>query len=458
MTEQTMQLILLSGGSGKRLWPLSNDSFSKQFLRLLPAPDGSRESMVQRVVRQIRASSLGAEITIATGEGQRDAITSQLGESVEIVTEPERRDTFPAIALACIYLSSRKHCPSDEVVVVMPSDPYIDEGYFEAIGRMAEAVRAGAADLVLMGIEPTYPSTKYGYIVPRQKKEGIMQVERFTEKPDAANAEKLIGMGALWNGGVFAFRLGYLLDIAARYTGAKDRAFESVRAEYSRFPKISFDYEVAEKAESVAVVPFNGTWKDLGTWDALSEVLGENAIGNVLLDPGSTNTHAVNRLGIPCLCVGTDNLMVAASPDGILVADKSRCEDIKPFVARLDNRPMFEERRWGQYKVLEDYLGSDVSSHSLVKHLILNPGKNISYQEHRHRSEIWTFIEGEGELLIDGQLHRVGRGDVANIRAGQKHAVRAITELHFIEVQLGDPLVEEDIIRYDLNWPEKQSC
>ena len=262
-------------------------------------------------------------------------------------------------------------------------------------------------------------------------------------------------MGALWNGGVFAFRLGYLLDIAARYTGAKDRAFESVRAEYSRFPKISFDYEVAEKAESVAVVPFNGTWKDLGTWDALSEVLGENAIGNVLLDPGSTNTHAVNRLGIPCLCVGTDNLMVAASPDGILVADKSRCEDIKPFVARLDNRPMFEERRWGQYKVLEDYLGSDVSSHSLVKHLILNPGKNISYQEHRHRSEIWTFIEGEGELLIDGQLHKVGRGDVANIRAGQKHAVRAITELHFIEVQLGDPLVEEDIIRYDLSWPEK---
>ena len=202
-------------------------------------------------------------------------------------------------------------------------------------------------------------------------------------------------------------------------------------------------------------MPFNGTWKDLGTWDALSEVLGENAIGNVLLDPGSTNTHAVNRLGIPCLCVGTDNLMVAASPDGILVADKSRCEDIKPFVARLDNRPMFEERRWGQYKVLEDYLGSDVSSHSLVKHLILNPGKNISYQEHRHRSEIWTFIEGEGELLIDGQLHKVGRGDVANIRAGQKHAVRAITELHFIEVQLGDPLVEEDIIRYDLSWPEK---
>lgn len=448
-----MQLILLSGGSGKRLWPLSNDSYSKQFLRLLPAPDGGRESMVQRVVRQIRSSSLGAEITIATGEGQRDAICSQLGDSVEVVTEPERRDTFPAIALACLHLSLEKRCGSNEVVVVMPSDPYIDEGYFEAIGRMADAVRSDAAELVLMGIEPTYPSTKYGYIVPRHKKDGVMEVERFTEKPDAANAERLIGMGALWNGGVFAFRLGYLLDIASRYITVEGRSFTEIRSGYSDFPKISFDYEVAEKAESVAVVPFNGIWKDLGTWDALSEVLGDNAIGNVLLDPGSSNTHAVNRLGIPCLCVGTENLMVAASPDGILVANKDRCEDIKPFVARLDSRPMFEERRWGQYKVLENYLGSDVSSHSLVKHLILNAGKNISYQEHRHRSEVWTFIEGEGELLIDGQLRKVGRGDVANIRAGQKHAVRALTDLHFIEVQLGDPLVEEDIIRYDLSWP-----
>lgn len=450
-----MQLILLSGGSGKRLWPLSNDSYSKQFLRLLPAPDGSRESMVQRVVRQIRSSDLGAQITVATGEGQKDAISIQLEESVDIVTEPERRDTFPAIALACLYLSREKHCGPDEVVVVMPSDPYIDDGYFRVIGRMAEAVQDGAAQLVLMGIEPTYPSTKFGYIVPREKKDGIMEVGRFTEKPDAARAEELIGMGALWNGGVFAFRLGYLLDIASRYmdSAMREGSFADIRANYSKFPKISFDYEVAEKAESVAVVPFKGVWKDLGTWDALSEVLGQNTIGNAVLDSDAHDTHVVNRLDIPCLCIGTDNIVVAASPDGILVADKNCCENIKPYVARLEERPMFEERRWGQYKVIENYVGEEPGSHALVKHIILKPGKNISYQEHHHRSEIWTFIEGEGELLLDGKVRKVGRGDVADIRAGQKHAVRAVTELHFIEVQLGDPLVEEDIIRHELSWP-----
>lgn len=145
-----MQLVLLSGGSGKRLWPLSNDSYSKQFLRLLPAPDGGEESMVQRVVRQIKSSALGADITIATGESQRDAISCQLGDTVGVVTEPERRDTFPAIALACLYLSKQKGCAADEPVVVMPSDPYIDDSYFDAIDRMVEAVKGDVANLVPM--------------------------------------------------------------------------------------------------------------------------------------------------------------------------------------------------------------------------------------------------------------------------------------------------------------------
>lgn len=185
-----MQLILLSGGSGKRLWPLSNDSYSKQFLRLLPAPDGTRESMLQRVMRQIRDSGLEAKITIATGEGQRDVISSQIGNTVDVVTEPERRDTFPAIALACLYLEKEKCCEPDEVVVVMPSAPYTDAGYFQTIGQMKDAVERGTADLMLMGIRPTAPSTKYGYIVPTDAGEAgsasdmVMPVVRFTEKPD----------------------------------------------------------------------------------------------------------------------------------------------------------------------------------------------------------------------------------------------------------------------------------
>lgn len=262
--------------------------------------------MVQRVVRQIKSSALGADITIATGESQRDAISCQLGDTVGVVTEPERRDTFPAIALACLYLSKQKGCAADEPVVVMPSDPYIDDSYFDAIGRMVEAVEGDVANLVLMGIRPDYPSTKFGYIVPEAASGNnvadAMRVKRFTEKPTAEKAVELISLGALWNGGVFAFRLGYLLEIISKYVDC-GHSFDELRSCYSCFPKISFDYEVAEKADSVAVVPFAGVWKDLGTWNALSEVLGSSTIGKSTLDSASVNTHVVNRLGIPCLCI-----------------------------------------------------------------------------------------------------------------------------------------------------------
>ncbi len=167
---------------------------------MLPTPNGNLESMVQRVVRQIQDSQLDAEITIAIGEGQRDAISCQLGNTVGLVTEPERRDTFPAIALACLYLEKGKRCALDETVVVMPSDPYTDENYFRVIGQMADAVEHSVADLVLMGIEPTYASTKYGYIVPQSSNGIIRKVKCFTEKTYEERAKELIDSGALWNG------------------------------------------------------------------------------------------------------------------------------------------------------------------------------------------------------------------------------------------------------------------
>lgn len=445
-----MQLILLSGGSGKRLWPLSNDAYSKQFLRLLPMSDGNRESMVQRVMRQIQEAGLKADVTVATSEGQRDAISSQLGDAVSVVTEPERRDTFPAIALACMYLEKEKGCALNETVVVMPSDPYTDDNYFHTIRQMASAVGHGFADLVLMGIEPTYASTKYGYIVPQSYNGIIRKVECFTEKPDTERAKELIDGGALWNGGVFAFRLGYLTDILKQYLQAG--TFQEVRNHYGELPKISFDYEVAEKAKSVAVVPFNGIWKDLGTWDALTEVLGSKTIGRVLLDESSHNTNVINALAIPCVCVGTDNLVIAASPDGILVADKDSCERIKPLVSQITDRPMYEERRWGTYKVIDHYETADQQSRSLTKHLCIKAGKNISYQRHSYRDEVWTFVDGTGILVVDDVIKEIKSGDVIYIRKGQKHAVKAVSDLHFIEVQMGDNLIEEDIERFRLDW------
>ena len=449
-----MQLVLLSGGSGKRLWPLSNNARSKQFLPLLEKEDGTMESMVQRVVRQVREAHLTDDITLATNASQLDIIINQLGDSVSVVTEPERRDTFPAIALASGYLKLKKGCPDDEVVVIMPCDPFTEAGYFETIGKMVRCVEADVAELVLMGITPTYPSEKYGYVVPvtdHLMAEGSMAVSKFTEKPNVERAKELLGMGALWNGGVFAFRLGYMMEIAQRYVKAD--SFEEMRSRYSEFPKISFDYEVAEKADSVAVLPYSGQWKDLGTWNTLTDELHHHIIGNAVMGPRCTNTHVINELQYPIYVDGMEDTVIAASPDGIIVCRKKYTEDIKKAVDHLTPRAMYEERRWGSYRVIDDTTYAD-GRHSLTKSLTINAGKNISYQVHRHRSEAWTIVEGEGIFVLDGVERKVGPGETVVIPVNHYHALKALTTLTFIEVQTGNPLVEEDIERSEWKWSE----
>lgn len=445
-----MKIILLSGGSGKRLWPLSNDARSKQFLRLLTAPDGSKESMIQRVVRQIKSAGLTDDIVIATGLNQKDSIENQLGDTISVVTEPCRRDTFPAIMLACAYLAAQG-IVTDEPVIVMPCDSYTESGYFATIARMAEAVKEGAADMVLMGIEPTYPSAKYGYIVPEVSDtdvSDVMPVKRFTEKPDVANAEKLIADGALWNGGVFAFRLGYLLDIIKSVSPHSD--FTSLRNSYADLPKISFDYAVVEKANSVGVVPYSGQWKDLGTWNTLTDELDSHSFGNVHED-STEDCYIINELELPIVCIGAKGLVIAASPDGILVSDRKQSENLKHLVDGIGKRPMYEERRWGEYKVI-DFIEFPDGFCALTKQLTLRAGCSISYQKHTCRDEIWTFVNGEGEIVLNGERKPVKRGDVVNIPKGSLHALRATTPLTFIEVQQGSNLVEEDIERFPYDW------
>ena len=450
-----MQLVLLSGGSGKRLWPLSNNARSKQFLPLLEKEDGTMESMVQRVVRQARLANLTEDITLATNASQQDIIVNQLGDSINLVTEPERRDTFPAIALAASYLKLAKQCPDDEVVVIMPCDPYTELGYFETIGKMVECVKANVAELVLMGIQPTYPSEKYGYIVPKNNSSdscnpcSYKRVSRFTEKPSVDKAEELLKESAYWNGGVFAFRLGYMMNIVRKYITSD--SFEDTRARYSEFPKISFDYEVAEKADSVAVVPFSGEWKDLGTWNTLTDELHKLVIGNAVMGAYCENTHVINELQNPIYVDGLKDVVVAACPDGILVCSKEHSEEIKKSVENLTPRPMYEERRWGTYRVLDDSYYAD-GRHSLTKSITLKAGKNISYQIHHHRSEVWTFVEGEGIFVLNGEERRVKAGDTVIIPLEHWHAIKAITELTFIEVQSGNPLIEEDIDRINYEW------
>ncbi len=438
-----MQIILLSGGSGKRLWPLSNEARSKQFIRLLPAPGGGRESMVQRVVRQLRESGIGAEVTVATSASQKDVILNQLGGDVAVVTEPQRRDTFPAIALSASWLFSRKGCGTDETVVVMACDPFTEAGFFETVGRIGMAVDAGAADLVLMGVRPTYASSKFGYIVPVPGDGRIYKVSRFTEKPDVGTAAELIREGALWNACVFGFRLGYMIDILRRYV--PDASFDSVRERYGELPRISFDYEVAEKAENVAVVPFGGKWKDLGTWNALTEELEDSAVGNVIVDSESENTHVVNELEMPVMCLGAKDLVVVASYDGILVSDKARSEDIRSYADSMHRRPMYEEMSWGEYRVV-DLVSLPDGYETLTRQVIVREGQGISCRAHRRRDEVWTFIDGEGRVVVDGVERSVGRGDSLRILSGTMHSVSAVTDLSFIEIQSGFGLSEDDVV------------
>lgn len=437
-----MQIILLSGGSGKRLWPLSNNARSKQFIKLLSTPDGEgRESMVQRVVRQLRDANIGSNITVATSESQREVLQNQLGDDISVVTEPERRDTFPAIALASAYLAFRKGCQRSEPVIVMPCDPFTEPGYFNAIARMEKAVADRASQLVLMGIRPTYPSAKYGYIVPSKVRlePSVYAVDRFTEKPDVATAERLIAEGAFWNGGVFAFELGFMLDILSRYTSSTD--FDHIRGNYHSLPKISFDYEVAEKAHSVAMVPFDGSWKDLGTWNTLTDELSDEAIGNVIMDGTSVNTHVINELDIPIMCMGTDGLVVAASPDGILISEKSKSENIKSFADSLHRRPMYEERRWGEYKVI-DYTDFDSGIRSLTKQIKVKAGGEFRCHAHKERHETWTVIDGSGTAFVDGNEIQLSRGVSLTFAPGVEHGLKADTALTFIEVQTGERIDE----------------
>ena len=437
-----MQIVLLSGGSGKRLWPLSNDVRSKQFLKLLTDENGNRQSMVQRVYGQIKNANPSAHITIATNAAQVDSIRSQLGETVDIVLEPERRDTFPAIALACAFLSTEKGINADETVIVLPCDPYTDVEFFRTLNILDKLISADFADIALIGIKPLLPTSKYGYIVPVSEIEmGAYNVSHFVEKPSEEKAAQLIKDGAYWNGGVFAFKLGKVLDIAK--ANVKFTDFNELYSKYNELEKISFDYKVVEKAQRVAVAPYQGKWTDIGTWRTLADEMPVNALGAVTQEK-TQNTFIINELNIPLITLGVKDLVIAASPDGILVSDLIESSHLKPLVDKFEQtRPMYEERRWGEYTVLEQ------TDCSLVKHLFLLEGKSISYQLHNHRTEVWVITSGEGIFTLDDETRTVTVGDVLKINCGQKHKIAAVTDLHFTEIQIGDKFDESDIVRID---------
>lgn len=438
---KNMNILLLSGGSGKRLWPLSNDIRSKQFIKLFKDESDCYESMVQRVYRQILSVDSNANITIATGKKQVSAIKNQLGDKVSICVEPSRRDTFPAIVLATAYLHDVKDIKENDVVIVCPVDPYVDNSYYEAVKELQKLAEDGSYNLTLMGIEPTYPSEKYGYIIPTCG-DSVSSVKEFKEKPDVETARKYLKEKALWNTGIFAFKIGHLLKIAHELIEFRD--YEDLLNKYEYLDKISFDYAVVEKESNIQVLRYNGAWKDVGTWNMMSEVMSDSTKGNVVLDDTCENTNVINELNIPILCMGCKNMVVAASGDGILISDKERSGYMKPFVEKIETEVMFAEKSWGNYTVI------DATNNSMTIKIFMKAGEHMSYHSHEHRKEIWTILSGNGQVIIDGIERMIRPGDIIELPIGSKHMIKANSDLDLIEVQIGKNISIKDKTKFNI--------
>ena len=435
-----MNIVLLSGGSGKRLWPLSNDIRSKQF-KIFKGADGDYESMLQRVYRQIRTVDAVAPITVATSKTQVSAICNQLGDNVSISVEPCRRDTFPAIVLAICYLHDVLKISAEEAVVICPVDPYVENEYFAALQELSKLAEQEETGLVLLGITPTYPSEKYGYILPETDAD-VSKVNTFKEKPDEKAAAEYISNGALWNGGVFACKLKYVLQKAHELLDFTD--YYDLYAKYETLEKISFDYAVVEQEKQIKVLRFAGAWKDLGTWNTLTEAMEEQAVGKAIMNEKCQNVHVMNELDVPVLCMGLKDMVVAASPDGILVAEKAQSSYIKPFVDAIDQQVMFAEKSWGSFRVL------DIGENSLTIKVTLKAGNKMNYHSHERRDEVWTIISGNGRTIVDGMEEQVTAGDVITMQAGCRHTIIADSQLEVMEVQLGREISVHDKQKFEL--------
>lgn len=434
-----LNIVLLSGGSGKRLWPLSNDIRSKQFIKIFKTTEDQYESMLQRTLKQIRRINDDLSIVVATSKTQETILKKYIDDSISISVEPYRRNTFPSIALAAAYLHDIKKVDSNEPVVVCPVDPYVEDSFFIQFNELIKLI-SNDTPLALMGIQPTYPSEKYGYIIPFST-ESVSKVKTFKEKPDEQTAKQYIEAGALWNGGVFAFKLSYVLDKAQQTLGFS--SYNDLLHNYESLTNISFDYAVVEHESNIKVLRYNGEWKDVGTWNTLTEVMDNHYIGKVQADETCHNLHVINESDLPIICMGLNDAIVAASPEGILVSDKNKSSYIKPFVENIHQHIRFAEKSWGSFKVI------DVGDDNLTIKVTLNPNHKMNYHRHKYRREVWTVVEGTGLTIIDGVKKSLNHGDIVELPVGCKHTVIAETKMVIIEVQLGKDIDVNDKVIFD---------
>jgi mannose-1-phosphate guanylyltransferase len=327
-----MILILLSGGAGKRLWPLSSAERPKQFIPFFTNSYGEMISMTQRVWGQVNDSGLFSRVYISTTEEHGSFINEQLGKEVSVIVEPSCRDTYAAISLVVSYLTYVDKVNADEIIAIVPIDCYVEDEFFQYVNKLKDVILEKEPQIALLGVKPTYPAESYGYIKPnsmssKSRVTDSLLVEQFVEKPAKEQAKQLIVEQALWNCGVVAFKLG---EIHAIYeSNGLDMNFDKLIDSYNTLPSTSFDYEIIEKAKHLEVLPYSGQWKDIGTWDALSQELPHSVSGIGKICENSVNTHLLNELEIPVLVLGLNDVIVSAGKYGILVAAKSHSNKLK---------------------------------------------------------------------------------------------------------------------------------
>lgn len=405
--------------------------------------------MIQRVCRQLDTAGLLPYTTIVTNKSQVELIQNQVGDHISILAEPYKRGTFFSVCLAASYYHSKQQISMDEKICVIPADLFVESQYYDVLRHLSDILDQSGAELALIGTIPSRPSNQYGYIVPKETSEqSYYNVSQFVEKPDEEIATSLISNHALWNCGTFAFSLSFILSHMKN--NGLPLHYEELLELYETFPVTSFDEEVAEKTAHTVVVPYDKTWRDLGDWRVLSNFLGSQIIGQGQVSSDSLHTHLINELMYPIHVIGVSNVIVAASPDGILIANKDQSNQIKSLL-QDGQTPMYEEKRWGNYRVLDH---SRTETETLTKKVEMLPGRNSSYHLHQKRNEIWTIISGTGQFILDGVKYDIQTGDVLKIPCGVKHAVMATSALEYIEIQIGNDLTGEDVVRLAMTWQD----
>lgn len=455
--------VVMSGGSGTRLWPLSRASKPKQFLGFA----GDR-SLFQETVLRCGAEIFDTRPIVVGADGHRFLLAEDLlriGVAADILLEPQARNSCAAIAAGCLQALGRS---PDATVLVLAADHHIPDA-----PAFAAAVADGLADarsghLLTFGVRPDRPATSYGYILPGGRLEKASAVARFVEKPAPDQARRYVAEGYLWNSGNFLFRADVFLSELERFEpkllaavraahadATSDLDFLRLGPAFAEARSISVDYAVMERTEAAAVLPVDYAWSDVGSWDAVAALLPRDAAGNAVvgdvttIDAGGNIVHSADRL---TTLVGVDEMVVISTRDSLLVAPKARAEDVKPLVARLQAQGRAEAveglqifRPWGNYERL------DVGEGYQVKRIVVLPGGVLSLQKHRHRAEHWVVVRGEAEVTIGDEVRALLPGQSVYVPLGAVHrlANRGDKPVVLIEVQTGDYLGEDDIVRLE---------